>query len=263
MKYTLLEMVQHIMDGMDSDDVSAITDTDESEQVAEILRTVYFQMIANDMITEHNELFQFTTVGTLSKNYLKIPTTIQKVYSWRYNKKESGATDDNFAEVDYKEPNEFFKLIYARLSSGSEMTSQTDPNSTLTYKVPNDTPPTYWTSFDDEYIATDSFDAAVDATGLVGTKTMGWGREIPTWTVSGSFTPDLDDNLFPFLLAEAKSLAFVELKQTTNSKAERQAREQKVRSQNDKFRTESQEIGANSPGAGYGRHGTNTPGLGI
>ena len=52
--------------------------------------------------------------------------------------------------------------------------------------------------------------------------------------MADSFTPDLDANLFPLLLNEAKSLAFVEIKQSSNPKAEQYARRQYTRWANDR-----------------------------
>jgi hypothetical protein len=100
----------------------------------------------------------------------------------------------------------------------------------------------------------DSYDAVVDPTGLVASKTLCWGAIIPVWTHNDVFTPDIDDNIFPLLLAEAKSLCFVNMKQQPNAKIERQARNQKVYLQNDKYRTrQAQEASTSPTGPDYGR----------
>jgi len=49
-----------------------------------------------------------------------------------------------------------------------------------------------------------------------------------------TFIPELDDQQFPLLLNEAKSLAFFELKQTPHTKAEQEARRQWTSLQRDK-----------------------------
>ena len=58
-KQTLLEMTQNILSDMDSDEVNGIADTTEAMQVATIIRTTYYDLIANRSIPEHRELFQF------------------------------------------------------------------------------------------------------------------------------------------------------------------------------------------------------------
>lgn len=242
MKMTMLEMVQNIMSALDSDEIDSITDTVEGEQVAAVIRDTYWQLVENRLIPEHKELFQLTDAGATAKVYMLVPTTVSKIDWIKYNVIESGGSNNNFVTIPYKEPEEFIEILVARTNSDSDVVSATDPNSSIALDMfENDKRPEFWTSFDDEYICFDSYDATVDASGLVGSKTLCHGVIIPTFTITNSvtdaFTPDLDDNLFPLLLAEAKSTCFTTIKQTANAKIEKQARDQKVFSQNDRQRT--------------------------
>lgn len=256
MQYTLLEMVQSIMDDMDSDPITSITDTDESQQVASVIKDVYFQMVSRRIIPEHQRLLQLTSAGSTAKVFMAIPSAVTKIEWIKYNKIADGADDLNFSFIDYKPPSEFINILTRRASSESETVSATDPTSSIALElIRNDAAPSYWTSFDDAYICFDSYDVAVDADGLVGSKTLCWGSVIPTdWSETDGFVPDLDHNLFPLLLAEAKSTCFVNLKQIANAKVEKQAREQKIGLMNDKHRTRQTEEGRSSPkGPNYGR----------
>lgn len=258
MKYTLLEMVQSIMSDMDSDEITAITDTVESEQVASIIRDVYFQFIANNIIPENRQLFQFASALTASKVFLKIPDTISQVLTFRYNVIESGDTINRYSEIQYKNPEDFLRIVMDYDNTDTTVTTTIDPTSSTVIYVYNDQAPTIWTSFDDKYICVNAYDAAVDASGLVGTKTIGWGTVNPTWTVSGSFVPAMDDNLFPYLLAEAKSTCFVNLKQQANPKIEKQSKDQRIKIQHGKYRTSTTQKASFNPtspfrGPNYGR----------
>lgn len=259
MKMTMLELVQSIMSDMDSDSLDSITDTDEGEQVASVIRDVYWQMVTNQTIPEHNKLFQLTDAGGTAKVFMLIPTTVRRVETIKYNKIESGDTIAVYRDVTYKDPDSFMNLLLSRTDTDSNVVSATDPNSGIALDfVINDHSPTYWTSFDDEYIVFDSYDAVVDTTGLLSSKTLCWGPVEPTFTIANSltdaFTPDIDDHLFPLLLAEAKSTCFVNMKQAANPKIERQARNQKVFAQNDKHRTRKTEEGStNTTGPSFGR----------
>lgn len=254
MKMTLLEMVKNILSALESDDVTAITDTAEAGQVAEVIKEVYFQMISNQVIPEHKALFKLTDAGT-SKTFMLIPTTVVRMESFYYNKILTGQTDEQYGEVKYMDPVLFKDLLNRRLSSDTNVVAAVDPNSGLTLRVRKDAAPTYWTTFDDQYIVCDSYDAVVDASGLTAAKTQCWGVLNPTiWDVSDSFIPDIDDNMFPFLLAESKSVCFVNLKQTSNPKIDKQARQQRTAIQNDKYRTTAaQKKSTNSSGPSYGR----------
>jgi len=222
MKMTLLELVQSILSDMVSDDVTSIADTPESLQVASTIRDVYYQLVTNQTIPEHQALKQLTSAGVTAKVFMQIPATVQRIESIKYNKIKAGDTDNVFSDM-----------------------------------ITNDAPPTYWTSFDDDYICFDSYDAAVDASGLVGTKTLCWATVTPTtWAMNDTFVPDIDDNFFPLLLAEAKSTCFMNLKQQANGKVDKQARNQKVALQNDKHRTAAAEkASTGSTGPNYGRRG--------
>ena len=252
---TLIEMVQNILSSLESDSVDSITDTVEAEQVAETLKEVYFQMISNTIIPEHFELIQLTSAGGTAKVFMELPDEVRRIEWLKYNKIASDGTDNEFGIVHYREPEDFMDLLLQRQSSDTHTVSATDPTSSIALDmIGDDSPPTYWTSFDDQYICFDSYDVAADASGLVGTKTLCWASVWPTWTVDDLFTPDMDNHLFPYLLAETKSLCFVNMKQTLNGKVEKQAKQQRFALQNDKFRTKaSSKAGFESSGPDYGR----------
>ncbi len=82
----------------------------------------------------------------------------------------------------------------------------------FTFSYYNDRQPTYCCIVNNYYVIFNSYDNTQDST-LQGSKTMGWGRVIPTFTMTDSFTPILAEEQFQLLLNEAKALAFFELKQ--------------------------------------------------
>lgn len=96
-------------------------------------------------------------------------------------------------------------------------------NFTLYYK--NDRQPSYCTIIGNYYVLFDSFSEDFDTT-LQSDKTMCFGEVIPDFTLTDSFIPDLDDNLFPLLLNESVALAFYELKQMPHAKAEQEVKRQ-------------------------------------
>lgn len=83
---------------------------------------------------------------------------------------------------------------------------------TFTFAYRNDKQPQYCCIINNYYAIFDSYDNTQDST-LQGSKTMGWGRIIPTFRMEDSFIPDLSEEQFQLLLNEAKALAFFELKQ--------------------------------------------------
>jgi hypothetical protein len=73
MKYTLLQLTQSILSALNSDQVNSISDTVESLQVAECIRTSYFNMLGRYDLPEHNQLLNLMASGNAS-----MPTLMYK-----------------------------------------------------------------------------------------------------------------------------------------------------------------------------------------
>lgn len=223
MKKTLLEMTQSILSSMDSDEVNSYSDTVESEQVAGIIRDTYYYLVSFMELPEHREQFRLEGLGDTSQpSHLKVPDAVNIVDWFKYDVQTATNTNINYRELTYLEPLDFVEYVSQRTSSDSDVDTVLQ-DTAIKLLIKNDTAPMFWTSFDDQYIVCDSYDSAVDST-LQTSKTLAYGLKVPTFTMSDSFTPDLDPHMFSLLENEAKSQAFIELKQQANPKAEQRAR---------------------------------------
>jgi hypothetical protein len=101
----------------------------------------------------------------------------------------------------------------------------TENGNNFTFLYKNDIQPSYCTVIQNYYVIFDSYNSSFDNT-LQSSKTMCFGETIPDFTLSDTFTPDLDDQLFPLLLNESLALAFYELKQQPHAKAEQEIKRQ-------------------------------------
>jgi|TARA_R110000796_G_scaffold60619_2_gene140222 hypothetical protein len=230
-KQTLLEITQHILSSMDSDSVNSFAETVESEQVAFVIKDAYFNMINNLDIPEHYGIITLTALGDTSQpTHMLIPDGVRSIQSVKYNVIKSGETRIQYDDLQYREPENFLDSILSRNSTDSNIQTVSITGGKLF--IENNKRPEYYTSFDDQYLVFDSFDSGVDST-LQQSKFMVRGALEPVWTMADSFVPDLDANLFPLFINEAKSLAFVEIKQSSNPKAEQYARRQWTRWAND------------------------------
>jgi hypothetical protein len=222
MKMTLLEMVSDILNDMDADEVNSIDDTIEAQQVAQIIKTCYFEMMGNRNWPHTKQLFQFQHVGNLARpNYLIAPENLKELITFQYEDQKKTDMKQVLKEVVYREPEAFMRLCNSRDSSKSTVTTVTD-YSGVTLLIVNNLAPSYWTSFDDKHIITDSYDKLMDDT-LQSSKTHCLGYIIPDWERSDTSVPFLPAEAFPALLEESKSTAFLALKQMTNQKAEQKA----------------------------------------
>jgi hypothetical protein len=234
-KMTLLEMTQDILSDMDSDEVNSINDSIESLQVAQIIKTTYYNIIDGRDYDFLYELFQLESSGTSSRpTHMKLPENIIDLKYIKYNTRKSADTKDKYLKIDYLNPEDFMEVLDTRDSSKSNVTVVTDTTG-ISLNIKNDKAPEYFTSFDDENLVFDYHDSAVDST-LTNSKTQCHGKRSVAFTLSDSFTPDLPVQMFSYLLAEAKSVAFVTLKQVANAKAEQVSTSQKRRMSQDAWR---------------------------
>lgn len=236
-EYTLLDYVQTILSSMDSDEVSNITDTTESLQVAHIVKTVYNDLQARLDLPEHYTLFELTASGDNTQPVLMTrPSDVVSIEWVQYDKVLTGDTDPVYTRVEFKPLDEFLKLTDALAVSDTTVESfdyTTDDGSSITFIYRNDKGPDFFTTFDDYTLIFDSYDSDVDTT-LQKTKTRCYGRKDQTFTLSNSFVPFLDRDASTLLLNEAKVLAFAELKQMSHDIARQWAQRGWVKSQQTK-----------------------------
>lgn len=233
MKMTLLEMTQNILSALDSDEVNSISDTIEALQVAYVIKETFDEQFNNIVVPELRGLIQLNGISDVLKpNYMKVPDAV-KDFEWI--KYRDDRNNGKFTDVCYVTPEEFLEMQFQYTSTSDNTFLTTDPVSNVQYYIKTNKSPTYYTSFDDNYIAFDSYDSDYDAT-LNSSKSAAFGTKEFSFPLEDTFIPPIDSNLFPLLLAEAKSVCFINVKQTGSSKEEQRARRQRVRMQNDQYK---------------------------
>jgi hypothetical protein len=233
-KLSLLDMTQNILTAMDSDPVDSIDETVEAVQVADLIKEAFFDIISQRDWPFLFQLVQLTGLGdTTNPTKMQMGGTWNKVKWVKYNKKE----------IEYLTPEDFKNVIDNRVAQANVV----DANG---YVINAD--PQYWTSYDDVYIHFDGYNSTVEST-LVGAKTSVYATVAASWTHSDNFVPSIPEKFFPTLLAEAKSQAFVNLKQQANNREERKAQRGKNTMRNEAWRNENGEVKYNNK-VNYGRN---------
>ena len=221
MKLTLIEMVQDILSDMDSDLCNSIGDSEESFQVARILKSVYFDIISRkDWPHLRKTVSLENSLDVSEPNKLKLPEGISKVEFLSYSQKMEDTDNQRFRELQYLYPDEFLLKTNSRNPSNSDITEVVIDD--VTMFIINNKPPQYYTSFDDEWIVTDSYVLDMADT-LVSTQAQCIAYMTPSWSTTDGFIPDLPTEAFPMFLAEAKSACFARIKQQIDQKSEQQA----------------------------------------
>lgn len=166
MKLTLLSVVQSYLNRVSDFYVDSIFNTDTSLQVAQIAEEVYYSLIQKYRDWEYTtEVGTLDSVADLSKpNYLKIPDNVQRLSqcTMSYN----NSTDDldvRYVDVKYLPPEDFLKCIERR-SERVDYAQVVEDFGGTSYVIHNNAYPQWWTSFDGEYVAFDSYNAQYEDT---------------------------------------------------------------------------------------------------
>ena len=222
MKLSLLDIVQDILSDMDSDEVNSISDTLESAQVANIVKSTYFALMSNRNWPHLKQGISLEASGDMAKpTHMKLGDNVKEISFINYDKVRDGETRKRYEAVKWREPDDFLRHTNNRNSTQSNIQTVVD-YSGIDLLVRNDTAPTYYTSFDDVHVVFDSYDSSVDDT-LQSSKVQAQAYVAPTWAHADSFIPNLPEEAFTLLLEEAKSRAQLKLRQVQDAKAEQEA----------------------------------------
>lgn len=228
MRDTLLDMVQSILSDMDSEEVNSISDSVEAEQVANVIKDTYFNIIAAREIPEHQKLFRLVSLSDATRpTHFKYPDDVKSLEQLQY---DVGVGEKEYRTIEFVDP---FTFLNRMDEAQKEVGTVVDGIPLFVY---NNKMPSFYTSFDDEHIVMDAYDFEVEPV-LQTAKTRAYGAVYPTFEIEDSFKPDLDNVMLPLLLAEAKSTCFSLFKSGSDPKVEQAARRLKSYVQNDKYKT--------------------------
>lgn len=237
MRKTLLQMTQDILSGLDGDEVNSISDTTESLQVAKVIETTYWDIVSKAEFPKNFIFFELDPSNNSNKPTVMYLPDTQLTLQWvRYNWATASDPSPSFKDVQFQDLDTFLQRMYSLTTDDTSVTEfdhTLSNGDTMTFLCRNDRHPMYYTCFDDRTLLFDSYDSSEDTT-LQEDKTMCYGEKLPVWTNTDNFIPDLPAKQFTLLYNEATSLAWAQLKQAQNAKAEQRARKGWVRSQKDK-----------------------------
>lgn|SRR4030066_2283532 len=212
-KMNLLEIVQKVLKSMDDDNVSGISDTQSAEDVASIAKDVYYDLLTKADWPHIKLVTQLTGLGDSNKpNFMRLPSDIAEITDIRYDITTPADTKKVMQSITYYEdPADFLDAVLTRNTGNSNVVIKYTTTNVPIF-VLNDIGPKFCTSFDDNEIVFDAYNAAVDST-LQTTKSIVEGIKIPVWSATNSFIPDMPGRLFPMYLEKVKILANEYLRQ--------------------------------------------------
>lgn len=254
MKRTLLNLTQNILSSLSSDEVNSISDSTESLQVAEIIKTKYFDIISRVDLPDHDQLIQLDpSLDNSSPVLMHVPDGVSEIHWIKYfNSNVIGDSGPGSSEHDTNvdldpvsstvtaPPPGYQYVTILPVQQFIEMVNGFNPETanvesfqyggningyhgTYNFYFKNDRQPTYCCLLSNINLIFDSYDATQDDT-LQASKSMAWGRVVPTFRMEDNFTPELDDEQVALLLNESKALAYFELKQAIHPLAQQEVK---------------------------------------
>jgi hypothetical protein len=218
---SVLEYVQSTLSAIESDKVDAIADTEESMQVAEFLKDVYDEFInRQDWAFLHRAITLISAADTALPTKMTVAEGVRKVETLWYNVATDGSL--NRRELTYLCPKDFL----ARTAGGaSDSRTLCTVDEQIQFYVYNDRMPSYYTSFDDDVVFLDAYDADVETT-VTTARITAWGVFIPEFQVADTFVPLLPQNMVPMLQDTLTSTAALRLKQQADLPGEKRVARQ-------------------------------------
>lgn len=252
-KRTNLSMVQNILSAMDSDSVNSISDTEEASQIETILEEVYYNITSRRKWSFMEKTLQLENAVDLERpTKLVIPEQVSRINCLRYKtyKVDTDPQEYSWKELKYLLPCDFIDHVQSRnitqLESEGRAITVLNDDSVEMYTI-TDTEPEFWTSFDDKNLYLDNWVLA-DSNTVIGNRTSVKAIVQPVFVKGDTEIQDLPPEMFPLLLAEAKSTAWLNFKGDANAKAEQVASRQYV-----KMREEEPTVQAPRTWINYGK----------
>ncbi len=225
-KYNLLKCTQLILSSMDSDEVNSISDTTEALQVVDILETTYVDIASTLDFPDHWDFFELEpSLDVTRPTLMSLPDDVATLEWIQYDHTLSTETGRDYRAVTPMDRVHFLERMNGLDTVDSNIYQYEHQVGTGTFDVRgyNDKEPVYYTTNNDRTIIFDNFRLSEGQT-LQGNRTHCYGMRIPPFIRADSFIPDFEPRQFSLFFNEAKSQAFLELKQVENGKAEQRAR---------------------------------------
>lgn len=254
MQRTLLDFTQDVLSSLGSDEVNSINDTLESQSVSKIIRRSFYNIVDRRELKNKKEMFSLEAYGDSTKPTLMTkPSDVRNIEWVKYDAQTIANPIITYKLIYYMEPDEFLSSMNNLREGDSTVTVFTHlvDTSTIKFLIKNNQAPNFYTSFNDNTLVFDAYDNTVDST-LQKSKTQCYGEKLFTFTMTDVFIPPLTDEQQNLLLNEAIALAWVELKQSPNPKAEFNIRKGWIRQQHTS-QTVPNKIDALSRAPNYGR----------
>lgn len=262
-KLTNLELVQNILSSMDSDNVNSISDTEEASQIQIVLKEVYNNIISRRRWEFLKKTRQLENVSDITRpNKMKIPDNVTRIECFNWQTIDAKDPERKpWKQLSYLPPCDFIKHVQSRDVEQLKIQGrvlEVVNDDLVPIPMITDKEPSYWTSFDDVHVYLDNFtDVGTNATATSPRTSVDVTQQ-QLWRDGDLEIQFLPPEMFPLLLAEAKSTCWLNFKGASNAKAEQVASRQyiKMREEEPTVQPQRQWYNYGKPPSGTGTYRT-------
>jgi hypothetical protein len=195
MQRTVLELVQGILTETSGDEINSIEDTIEAGDIASIMAQVYSEMVDEFSLPSTKTIQALTGLGDPAlPNFMQLPDDAYNIEFIKYDCRLESDDDKNYRDINYLDPNSFVNLVNGNPSTDTTNYQVVQWDSNVPLIIHKLKAPSFWTTFDDNYIVFDSWDSNVDST-LQSSKSIIYSETRPQFFIEDEFTPELPENL--------------------------------------------------------------------
>ena len=249
MNRTLLYTVQRVLEKLNLDPVNSINDTEDALLISREAESTFYDLMTRAEWEDKVDLIEVNSVSDLSNpTALKLSQEVYNIKSLRYDVTTADDNNKLLRKIKWLEPEDFLEKSYHLNSSETNVVEVTYKDIPLL--VRNDEMPNYYTSFDNQTLILDSYDADTEDT-LIGTKTVCYGTAVPSWSELDTFVIPLQDSLYPLYLSMLASACSIYMNSEVNQEDERRQARGISRMRREQIRTEMEYF----PKFKYGRKG--------
>ena len=249
MERTLLYTVQRVLEKLNLDPVNSINDTEDALLVSREAESTFYDLMTRAEWKDKIDLIEVESVSDLNNpTALKVGEDVHNITSLRYDVTTSTDSNKVIREICWLEPEDFLRKSHSlNTSDGNvkEVNYKGIPLFVLSNKQPE-----YYTSFDNELLVLDSYDSSVEDT-LIGTKSICYGKKVPSWLQDDDFVIPVQDSLYPLYLSMLASACSLYLNSEVNQEDERRQARGISRMRREQIKTELEYF----PKFKYGRKG--------
>ena len=241
-KIALLEICQNIASDMDSFGFNSITEDDEGMQIARVVKEQFELMQSTLTMVDTEKRYQLQTLAGFP-NMLKMPDNAESLTRLQYRQDDpaDASTRMVYADLIRLEPEVFSDMMLGLNELSTNVTAGLDPDG-APVKYSTNSPPAYFTSFDNENIMFDSYQSGFvgNADGVTAGNTICFGEVVPVFLLEDTYVPEIPENAFMRLITTSKAACFDKLNGEPNRTAEMNA----TRAKNDFAATQHRTGGA-------------------